>query len=62
MTIDDQLWDEMCRRTNFACVDSIAKKLKFNKSTVRAYLIAYYKRGLLDMTKRGSTKFYKVKD
>ena len=62
MTIDDQLWNEMCRRTNFACPASIAKKLGLNKGTVRNYLIEYYKRGLLDMTQRRGTKFYKVKD
>jgi predicted transcriptional regulator len=64
MTIEEQVWEALCKRLTYASVDAIAKKAKLNKSTVRSYLLMYYKKGLLDMKLRklDNVKQYKIKD
>jgi predicted DNA-binding transcriptional regulator len=64
MTIEEQVWNGLCSRIRYATVADIAKKLKLNKSTVKSYVLMYYKRGLLDMKLRPSDKVkrYKIKD
>jgi DNA-binding transcriptional ArsR family regulator len=64
MTIEEQLWEALCKRVDYASIDTIARRAKLNKSTVRSYLLMYYKKGLLDMKPRKSDNVnqYKIKD
>jgi len=64
MLIEDQLWEGLCRQINYATPLAIAKRLKLNHSTVKHYILVFYKKGFLSMKVHPvkKVKMYKIKD
>lgn len=62
MTVEDQIWEELVKRTQFATARQISRKLMVPHSTVRNCLFNWTKREVLDVKVRANTNYYRIKE
>lgn len=61
MTLEEQVWDYLRRRTQFRSAGQISRRLTVSISYTKHLLISYYKRGLLDKIVKDKTNYYRIK-
>jgi hypothetical protein len=62
MTVEEQVWNDLCGRKLFCTARQISRKLMVPHSTVRNYLHVWYKSNLLDVKVIGNQNFYRIKE
>lgn len=62
MTVEEQVWNDLCGRKLFCTPRQISRKLMVPISTVRTYLIRWHKQHLLDLHVVGKQTLYRIKE
>lgn len=62
MSIEEQVWNDLCARKFFCTARQISKKLMIPISTVRTYLNNWHKSEVLDIKVIGKQNLYRIKE
>ena len=62
MTVEEQIWNDLCGRKQFCTARQISRKLMVPNSTVRTYLNLWQKSDVLDVKVIGNQNFYRIKE
>jgi len=60
MTLEEQVWNEVCRRQNYFTAKQITKTVGCSYTYARWLLNKYFARGILEMRQRDKTKLYRI--
>lgn len=61
MTVQDQVWEDLVGRKQFASARQISRKLRVPHQSVRVILWRFYQRQVLDMIVKDKTNYYRIK-
>lgn len=62
MTVEEQIWNDLCGRKMFCTARQISRKLMLPNGSVRTYLNMWVKREVLDIKVVGKQNFYRIKE
>jgi hypothetical protein len=61
VTVQDQVWEDLVGRKQFASARQISRKLRVAHQSVRVILLRVYLRVVMDMIVKEKTNYYRIK-
>jgi hypothetical protein len=60
MTLEDQVWEEVCRRQNYFSAKQLCRAVGCSYSYAKMLLGRYVVKGIVEMRQRDKTKLYRI--